>query len=323
MAHSDNPNLSQLEQAAEHVYRTLRPTAQFCWPLLGARCGAEVWVKHENHTPTGAFKVRGGLVYLHKLKSSSPNLPGVILASTGNHGQSIAYAARRAELAATIVVPHGNSPGKNAAMQALGATLIEHGEDFNDALQFAQQRARDLGLHMVPSYHELLMRGVASYSLELLRAVPDLHTVYVPIGLGSGICGMVSARDALGLNATIVGVVADKAPTYKLSFERRQAVPTNSANTFAAGIAVRIPDDEALTIILRGVDRVISLSEEEIADAVRYYFLDTHNLAEGAGAAALAGLYQERERMAGKRVGVVLSGGNIDADVLTNILSDA
>ncbi len=313
--------LDRLQEAADLVHSVMQPTAQHCWPLLCERVGAEVWVKHENHTATGAFKVRGGIVYFEELRKAEPEVRGVLAATTGNHGQSVAVGARRAGIEATIVVPLGNSPEKNAAMRGFGATLIEHGRDFNEALDFAVAHAEERNLHIYPSYHEWLVLGVASYALELLTAVPDLDTVYVPVGMGSGICGMMAARDALGLETEIVGVVSDLAPTYALSFAQRKPVPTNSADTFAAGLAVRVPDEAALELMLAGTARIVSLSEEEVADAVRHYQSDTHNMAEGAGAAPLAALLKEREAMAGKRVGVVLSGGNIDRDVYARILS--
>ena len=316
-------DLEQLEATAEVVYRAVLPTPQHCWPLLCARAGTEVWVKHENHTPIGAFKVRGGLVYMDHLRRSQPEVTGVLAATRGNHGQSVAFAARAHGLAAVVVVPHGNSVEKNRAMRAFGAELIEHGEDFNAALDFAAGLAGERDLHMMPSYHDALARGVGSYSLELLRAVSDLDTVYVPIGLGSGICGAIMARDALGLATKVVGVVAEQAPTYALSFQAGKPMPTNASDTMADGLAVRIPDAEALRIILKGADRVVAVSEDEIKDAMRAYFTDTHNVAGGAGAAPRAALLKEKESMAGKKVGVILSGGNVDAAVYQPILAGA
>ena len=316
-------DLAQLEATAEVVYRTVPPTPQYCWPLLCARAGTEVWVKHENHTPIGAFKVRGGLAYMDDLRRSQPEVSGVLAATRGNHGQSVAFAARAHGLDAVVVVPHGNSVEKNRAMRAFGAELIEHGHDFNAALDFAIGLAAERGLHMMPSYHDVLARGVGTYSLEFLRAVPDLDTVYVPIGLGSGICGMILARDALGLATKVVGVVAEQAPTYALSFKAGKPVATNSSDTMADGLAVRIPDAEALEIILKGADRVVAVTEDEIKAAMRAYFTDTHNVAEGAGAASLAALLKEKASMAGKKVGLILSGGNIDAAVYQPILAGA
>jgi threonine dehydratase len=313
--------LERLEEAAALVQSVMSPTAQHCWPLLGARVGAEVWVKHENHTPIGAFKVRGGLAYLADLKRHTPTPPGIISATRGNHGQSLALAARRLGLPATIVVPHGNSIEKNAAMRAFGAELIEHGADFQEAAEFAERLAEDRRLHFVRSFHPMLVAGVASYALELFRSVPDIDTVYVPIGMGSGICGMIAARDALGLRTRIVGVVAAGAPSYALSFEAGRPVSTNSADTFADGLACRSPDALAVDIIRRGADRIVTVSEDEIADAIRVLYTDTHNLAEGASAAATAALLQERQSAKGGRVAVILSGGNIDLAAFVRILS--
>ena len=314
-------SLAELEAAASLVHEVMIPTPAHCWPLLSARVGAEVWVKHENHTPLGAFKVRGGLVYMTDLKRREPKLEGVIAATRGNHGQSVAFACRRVGLRAVIVVPQGNSREKNAAMRAQGAELIEHGHDFQSAYEYARDLARERGLHPMPSFDRRLAAGVASYALELFRAVPDIDTVYVPIGLGSGICGTMAARDALGLKTKVVGVVAANAPAYALSFTAKQPVSTNSADTIADGVACRVPDPDALGLILRGADRIVSVSEAEIRAAMRHLFTDTHNLAEGAGAAALAGLLQERDRMTGKRVAVIQTGGNIDRELYLSVLA--
>jgi threonine dehydratase len=316
-------DLATLEGAATFVHRVVPPTPQYPWPLLCRRVGTELWVKHENHTPTGAFKIRGGLVYLDEIRRSQPNLRGVLTATTGNHGQSIALASTRLGLTATIVVPHNNNIEKNRAMEAFGARLVEAGHDFQAAYEHALDLAERERLHFVRSYHPLLVRGVASYGLELFRAVPDLNVVYVPIGLGSGISGVIAARDALGSTAEIVGVVAASAPTYALSFAAGAPVSTNSAATMAEGLAVRVPDPEALDIIRRGAARVITVSENEIRRAMRILFTDTHNAAEGAGAAPLAAALQERHRLAGKRVAVIQSGGNINRDVFAEMLAQA
>ena len=308
------PDLAALRAAAEIVYRTMTPTAQIRWPLLGMRCGCEVWVKHENHTPTGAFKIRGGLVYMDDLVRRAPDVPGVIAATRGNHGQSVAYAARAHGIKAVIVVPHGNSAAKNKAMRAYGAELIEQGVDFNAALDHALELANQRGLHMMGSYDDVLVQGVASYSLELLGAAPELDVFYVPIGLGSGICGAIAARDALNLKTSIVGVVSENAAAYALSFEARKPVSTDSADTFADGVAVRVPNPDALDVILAGVERVVTVSDGEILAAMGHYFDDTHNIAEGAGAAPLAALMKERDAVAGKSVGLVLTGGNLDRE---------
>jgi len=315
-------DLETLETAADFVRRVMPPTPQFCWPLLSRRIGTELWVKHENHTPIGAFKLRGGLVYLDEVKRSHPDICGVVTATTGNHGQSIALAAARLELEATIVVPHGNSIEKNRAMEGFGARLIEAGRDFQAAYEYAVALAERERLHLVRSFDALLVRGVASYGLELFRAVPDLDTVYVPIGLGSGICGVIAAREALGLTAEIVGVVSENAATYALSFAAGKPVSTNSADTMAGGLAVRVPDPEALDIICRGAARIVTVSEAEIRRAVRIVFTDTHNVAEGAGAAPLAAALQERDRLRGKRIAVIQSGGNIDRNLFAEILAE-
>ena len=314
--------LEVLETAAAFVHKVVPPTPQYCWPLLSRRVGAELWVKHENHTPIGAFKIRGGLVYLDELRRADPAVRGVVTATTGNHGQSIALAATRLGIDATIVAPHGNSVEKNRAMAAFGAHLVEAGHDFQAAYEYAVDLAERERLHLIESYHALLVRGVASYGLELFRAVADLDVVYVPIGLGSGISGVIAAREALGLTADIVGVVAANAPTYALSFAAGKPVSTNSADTMAGGLAVRVPDPEALDIILRGAARLVTVSEAEIRRAMRILFTDTHNVAEGAGASPLAAALQERQHVAGKRVAVVQSGGNIDRALFAEVLAE-
>ena len=316
-------DLAALEAAAALVHGVVPPTPQYRWPLLSRRVGAEIWVKHENHTPIGAFKVRGGVVYLDDLRRSRPEIRGVITATTGNHGQSIAYAAAALGLAATIVVPQGNNPGKNRAMHGFGATLVETGHDFQAAHEHAATLAERENLHLVRSFHPLLVRGVASYALELFHAVADLDVVYVPVGLDSGICGVIAAREALGLTTEVVGVVAEHAPTYALSFAAGRPVPTNRADTLAEGLAVRVPDPEALAIILNGAARIVTVSEDELRQAARAMFSDTRNLAEGAAAAPLAAALQERARLAGKRVALIQSGGNIERTLFADVLSEA
>jgi len=308
-------SLAQLETAAEVVHAALPPTPAYAWPLLAGRTGAETWVKHENHLPTGAFKVRGGVTYFDRLTGRGAggiSVTGVISATRGNHGQSLAWAGRRAGVPVTIVVPHGNSTEKNAAMTAFGARLVEHGEDFEAARAEAERLAEADGLAFAPSFHADLVVGVATYSLELFRAAPGLDVLYVPIGLGSGICGAVLTRDLLGLKTDIVGVQSVGADAYARSLAAGRVVMNNRSDTQADGIATRTPDAAAFAIIRRGVARIVTVTDEEIAAAVRAYWTDTHNLAEGAGAAPLAALLQERDRMRGKRAGVVLSGGNID-----------
>ena len=307
--------LDDLSEAHRLVQKALRPTPAFAWPLLGRRLGAEVVVKHENHQPTGAFKVRGGLTYCEALRQREPQTRGIISATRGNHGQSLAFAGRRLGLPVTIVVPHGNSPEKNAAMRALGAELIEHGADFQAAREEAMRLAEGRRLHAVPSFHRDLVRGVATYALELLSEWSDLDALYVPIGQGSGICGCIAARDALGLKTEIVGVQATEAPAYALSFEAGRSIATASADTLADGMATRVPDEEALAVIGRGASRVILVTDDEIAAAIRVLWTDTHNLAEGAGAAALAAAMKERARLSGRKVGLALSGGNIDFEL--------
>ncbi len=271
-------------------------------------------VKHENHTPTGAFKVRGGLVYFDRLKRERPGTAGLISATRGNHGQSLAFAGSRYGLPVTIYVPHGNSVEQNRAIRGFGATLVEHGEDFQAAREEAYRRAETNGLEIVPAFHPDLVLGVATYALELLRKAPDLDVLYVPIGQGSGICGCILARDLLGLGTEIVGVQSSAAPSYALSFAAGKVVTTETSNTLADGVATRIPDADAVAIICNGASRVVQVTDDEIAAAMRAYWTDTHNLAEGAGAAALAAALQEKKRLQGKRVGLVLSGGNIDFD---------
>lgn len=313
-------SLSALDAAAERVHRVIAPTPQQHWPLLSERVGAEVWVKHENHTPVGAFKVRGGINYVHGLLERDPDVKAVVAASTGNHGQSVVYAARRANLAATIVVPEGNNPDKNAAMRALGAELIEHGADFNAAFDHATSLASERGAHLFESYHDDLVRGVASYGLELFRGAPPLDVVYVPIGMGSGCNGVVAARDALGLSTRIVGVVAQGAPAYLQAFESRAPVRSNHCDTFAEGLAVRVVHPRALKMLLDGVERVVAVSDDAMAEAMRLYFSATHNVVEGAGAAPLAALLAEAGQVGGQHVAVVASGGNIDRARYTRVL---
>jgi len=315
-------SLSELEQAADLVHAVMPATPQYNWPLLSQRVGCDLWVKHENHTPVGAFKVRGGTVFIDDLAANGKPA-GIITATRGNHGQSIAFSARRAGIHAVIVVPEGNSVEKNAAMRSLGADLVVHGHDFQAAFEYAQARASDDGLTMVPSFDPRLIRGVGTYGLEFFRAVPDLDAVYVPIGLGSGICGLISARDALGLGTAIIGVVAEGAPSYALSFEAGKPVPTNAAETMADGVACRVPIPEAVETINRGADRVVRVSDAEIKAAMLAYFSDTHNVVEGAGAAPLAAVQKERERLSGRKVGVIATGGNIDLALFHAVLNES
>ncbi|WP_342649430.1 threonine dehydratase [Pseudomonas sp. REB1044] len=314
-------DLTALREAADFVHQHVPPTPQLAWPLLAERTGCQVWVKHENHAPTGAFKVRGGLVYVRSLLDSGEVPAGLVTATRGNHGQSMALAARQAGLPLVIVVPEGNSLEKNAAMRALGAELIEHGVDFDVAREHAARLAQARGYLMVPSFHAQLVRGVATYALELFEAVTGLDTVYVPIGMGSGICGLIQARNLLGLRTEIVGVVSSAADAYARSFESGRIVTTASANTFADGMACRVPNPEAFALVREHAARIVRVSDDEIAQAMRLYHETTHNTAEGAGAAALAALLQERERQAGRRVAVVLSGANVDRARYAQVLA--
>lgn len=313
-------DLEELEAAHRLVRSAMSPTAQIPWPLLAERAGCEVWVKHENHTPIGAFKVRGGLVWMDARLGGETRPRGIVSATRGNHGQSLAFAARRADVPLVICVPHGNSVEKNAAMRAFGAELVESGHDFEAAREKAQELAQERGLEMVPSFHPHLVRGVATYALELFREAGELDAVYCPIGLGSGLCGIIRTRDLLGLKTEVIGVATEGAPAYALSYAAGQVVTTASSDTIADGMATRIPDPDALAMILEGAARILTVSDKEIADAVRIYYSDTHNLAEGAGAAALAALLQERESQQGRRVGVILSGGNIDLSLYLKLL---
>jgi threonine dehydratase len=315
-------NLASLEEAVSVVRKTLPPTPQISWPLLAVRTGAEVWVKHENHLPTSAFKVRGGLVLMDALvRGKLGKTPtGIITATVGNHGLSQTFAGRQAGMNVTIVVPENNNPEKNAALRAMGAELIEAGHDYSAAYDVAAKLGAERGLYVVEPFLPEIMRGVATYALEFLTAVADLDTVYVPIGMGSGICAVMRTRDLLGLKTKVVGVVSTNAPAHALSYEAGLVVPTNSAKTFADGIAVRIPKAEPVAIIHKGAERIVQVSDEEIANAIRTYHETTHNMAEGAGAAPLAALMQESSKMKGKRVGVILSGANIARPLLAKIL---
>ncbi|MGA2808158.1 MAG: threonine dehydratase [Terracidiphilus sp.] len=321
------PSLAQIRDAQNLVNRHMPPTPQYTWPLINQRLSAgqqsrtEAWIKHENHTPVGAFKLRGALVYLDWLRQTQPGLTGVVAATRGNHGQGVGMAARLYDLKAVIVVPHGNSREKNLAMLAQGVELVEHGHDFQESLEFADSLASERGFAMVDSFHERLVMGTATYALELFQAAPPLDIVYVPIGLGSSICGMAAARNALGLNTEIVGVVAAESPAYALSFAERRLVEAPSRTVIADGQACRTPNPHAMEIIWSEVASIVSVSDAEIAEAMRAYYQDTHNLAEGAGASALAGALQENQALAGKRIGIILTGGNIDIETYERVLS--
>ena len=317
------PSLTEIRAAQEIVYRHMRPTAQYSWPLLCERLGTEAWVKHENHTPVGAFKIRGALVYMEWLQRNQPGLSGVVAATRGNHGQGVASAAKAFGLKAKIVVPIGNSIEKNRAMRAQGAELIEHGHDFQAALDHARAIAADEGLVLVESFHERLVMGTATYAMDLFEGAPELDALYVPIGLGSSICGAAAARNALGRKTAIIGVAAAESPSYARSFQQRRVVEAPAQAQIADGLACRVPNQEALEIILAEVERVIEVPEAEIKQAMRAYYEDTHNLAEGAGAAALAGAMRERGVLRGRRIGVVLTGSNVDRRLYATVLNDS
>jgi threonine dehydratase len=319
------PTIPEIEAAQALIYRSMPATPQYTWPLLNQRVGVEaefqVWIKHENHSPVGAFKLRGALVYVNWLKETLPDLKTIVAATRGNHGQGVGMAARLLGLRAVIVVPHGNSRDKHRAMQAQGVELIEHGHDFQESLEHARELAAKPHHAMVESMHPKLILGTATYALEFFRNTPALSTVYVPIGLGSSICGVTAARNALGLTTEIVGVVAAASPSYAVSFRERRVVPVPSTTQIADGLACRLPNADAMQVIWDNVARVIEVSDTEIAAAMRAYYEDTHNLAEGAAGAALAGALKEKESLAGKSpIGIVLTGGNIDSDLYTRVL---
>jgi threonine dehydratase len=314
------PTLAQMDDAARLISTHMPPTPQYRWPLLDDAAGTEVWVKHENHTPVGAFKIRGGIVYLDALRRREPECAGVVSATRGNHGQSVGFAARTAGMKAVVVVPHGNSREKNAAMRALGVELIEAGEDFQAACEVADALAVERRMHRIPSFHELLVRGVGTYALEFLRGTPALDTVYVPVGMGSGVCGMIAARDALGLKTKIVGVVSTGARAAMLSFAAGHVIEHSVTTVLADGMACRTPNGDALAAMIEGCERMVAVSDDEVAEAMRTLFSCTHQVAEGAGAASFAALMQERDLMRGKRIGVTLCGGNVDADVFAKVL---
>ncbi len=313
------PGLDEIRGAAELVYRTMPATPQYTWPLLNERAGAEIWVKHENYSPVGAFKIRGGVIYMDWLRRERPKVATVVSATRGNHGQSIALAASRMGIRPVILVPHGNSREKNRAMQSLGAKLIEHGEDFQAACEEAQRLSQENGWHLVPNYHRHLVAGVATYALEFLSSVPPVDTVYVPIGMGSGICGMVAVRNELGLPTRIVGVTSKHAPATALSLARGKVVEHAVSTRIADGVSCRRPDESALEVMRAGVERIVEVDDDEVEEAMRIYFSNTHNVVEGAGAVGLAGLLKDRPR-GGARLGTVVSGGNVDIEVFATVL---
>jgi len=314
-------SLDELRQTQSVLKQFVPPTPAYAWPLLARRTGLQVIVKHENHTPTGAFKARSVLAYVDNLKATSKLPAGLATATRGNHGQAVAIAAANYGLSSVIIVPEGNSVEKNAAMRAWGGEVVIAGRDFEESRSVAADIAETRGYHFVPSFHPLIVRGVATYALELFEAVRDIDVVYVPIGMGSGICGLIAVRDLLGLSTEIVGVVAENAPAFALSFEAGGPVATETARTFADGIATRQPQKEAMDIILSGAARIVTVSDDAIAEAMRILFADTHNVAEGAGAAPLAGLLAEKERYASGRAAIILCGGNVDTEIFAQVLS--
>ena len=315
------PTLGEIESITPQINAVVPPTPQFSWPLLNARAGCQLWVKHENHTEIGSFKIRGALNYINRLVAREPQIHGVVAATRGNFGQAVAFAASRHKLPATIVVPHGNSVEKNRAMCGLGAKLVEHGADFQEALVHSESLAVERGLHWVPSFHRDLAWGNAVSMLCFLRNAPPLDWVYVPIGLGSGACALIAARDALGLRTGIVGVASDRAPSIALSFEAGRPVQHAASTRIADGMACSTPNPDALGQILRGVERVVRVSDDEAEDAMRAYFSDTHNVAEGASGAGLAAVLQDRNAVPRKRIGVVFTGGNVDAAAFARVLA--
>ncbi|HTJ86995.1 MAG TPA: threonine dehydratase [Terriglobales bacterium] len=314
------PSLDQIREAQKLIYSIMQPTPQLSWPLLNQRLGTEVWIKHENHSPIGAFKARTAIVYVAELLKREKNLRGLITATRGNHGQSVALAGQRFGIPATIVVPFGNSTEKNAAMRGQGAKLIEFGTDFQESREYAARLAEEQGLHMVQPYHRDIVKGVASYWMELFEAVPELDLVYAPIGMGSGICAGCAVRNGLGLKTKIMAVVADGAPAYALSLEQGRTVEAAVTTNIADGMACRTPDEDALQIMRENVERVVRVSDDEIRQAMKIYFTDTHNLVEGAGAAALAAALKEKNLLDGKRVGVIATGGNVDYKIFAKVL---
>jgi threonine dehydratase len=320
MISSLTPSLQDIEAAAAVVYREFAATPQYRWALLSEKLGTACWVKHENHTPVGAFKIRGGLNYFAQLAQCGTLPTEVISATRGNHGQSIGWAARAHGVKCSIVVPLGNSLEKNAAMRALGVDLIEHGTDFQESREHAMQLANERGAHMVPSYHAHLIEGVATYWWELFKAAPEIDVVYVPIGQGSGACAAIAAKLALNHKARIVGVVSAHATTYADSLAAGHVVEAPVTTQLADGMACRVADPEALAMMQGQIDHIVQVTDAEVAQAMRDLFACTHNVAEGAGAASFAAAMQERALLAGQTVGITLCGGNVDSDVLAKVL---
>jgi threonine dehydratase len=316
------PSLSKIREAQKVVYGIMQPTPQISWPLVNEALGTQVWAKHENHTPIGAFKARTAIYYAAELFRREPKIKGLITATRGNHGQSVALAGRRFGVPVTIVVPFGNSSEKNAAMRAQGGTLIEYGHDFQESREHAIRLSKENGFHLVPAFHRDIVAGVASYWVELFEAVPDLDVVYVPIGMGSGICAACAARNGLGRQTKIVGVVAEGAPAYALSFDAGRVIESPVTTQIADGMACRTPDENALAIMRENVEHVVRVSDEEIRRAMKVLFTATHNAVEGAGAASFAAALKEKNALPGKRVGIIITGGNVDHDVFAEVLRE-
>jgi len=316
------PSLEEMREAQQFIYSVMQPTPQISWPLLNQQLGADVWVKHETHTPIGAFKARTAVAYAAELFRGRDKIRGLITATRGNHGQSVAMAGQRFGVPVTIVVPFGNSSEKNDAMRAQGATLIEFGRDFQEAREHAAVLAGQQGLHFVPSFHRNIVKGVASYWIEFFEAVPDMDCVYVPIGMGSGICAGCAVRNGMGLKTKIVGVVSEGAPAYALSFEAGRVIEAPVTTEIADGMACRVPDPDAVAIICENVDHIVRVSDGDIRQAMKIYFTATHNVIEGAGAASLAAALMEKESLSSKRVGLIASGGNVDHDVFAQVLME-
>jgi threonine dehydratase len=316
------PTLEEIHDSQKLVYSVMPPTPHISWPLINQRLETEAWVKHENHTPTGSFKARTAIAYAAELFKHSTGIKGLITATRGNHGQSVALAGQRFNVPVTIVVPHGNSSEKNAAMRGQDATLIEFGDDYQAAREHAQQLAKEQHLQMVPPYHRDIVKGVASYWVEFLEAVPDLDIAYVPVGMGSGISAACAVRNGMNLRTQIVGVVSDGAPAYALSFAAGKKIEAPVTTKIADGMACRIPDDEPLEIMRENVDHVVTVSDDDIRRAMKIYFTDTHNAVEGAGAASLAAALKEKAVLKGKKVGLILSGANVDHDIFAKVLQD-
>ena len=314
---------ADLDEATRIVREHVPVTPAYRWPLLEELTGTPTWVKHENATPTGAFKVRGGLVFVDRLHRSGRTVPGLIAATRGNHGQSVAYAGRAHDLPVTIVVPEGNSPDKNASMVGFGAELVVRGRDFQEAFEHAMALADSRGLVPVPAFHRDLVAGVATGALELQTQAGHLDSVYLPVGQGSGICAHMAVRDLLGVDTEVVGVVADRAPAHALSFASGRPVTTQHADTFVDGVATRTPVPEAVAAMVAGAARFIRVSEEQAEQAMRLLWRTTHQMPEPSGALALAGLLADPARAAGATAAVVMTGGNCDTELVRRVVAAA